>query len=65
MENEKMKIMRMNNSATIKLYRVEFEDQQEASLSNDQLFDLVESYNYGGSLVTRDQAHALFNVYID
>jgi hypothetical protein len=60
-----MKIMRMNNSATIKLYRVEFEDQLEATLSNDQLFDLVEPFNYGGSLVKRDETHALFNVNID
>ena len=60
-----MKIMRMNNSATIAQYRIDFENQDEANLTKDQLCDCAESYNYGGSVIQRDHEHALINVYID
>lgn len=60
-----MRITSLDNSNTMRRYQVTFESPDEALMTNDELFDYIESYNYGGSVITRNNEQALFYVYID
>lgn len=60
-----MKITRLDCSNTMPRYQVVFESIEEAAFTNDQLFDRIESFNYGGSVQFRDSEKATLQVYID
>ena len=60
-----MQIKRLDSSNTMPRYFVLFENTEEASLSNDELFNAIESFNYGGSVQSRDHEKAYVQVYID
>lgn len=60
-----MKIQRTNDSCTMAQYRVDFESEEESEMTDSELIDSVERFNFGGAMVYRNQDQALFNVYID
>lgn len=60
-----MRIFRTNDSCTMAQYLVNFESQEEATMTDSELIDSVERFNFGGSVITRNHEQALFNVYID
>lgn len=56
---------RLNHSATTAEYEVLFESAEEEALTDDQLYDAVEAFNYGGATRYRDGNRAVLAIYID
>lgn len=64
-----MKIERLNNSGTMRQYRITALDNSESETLNNMrdeaLYDLVESFNYGGAIQHRHEHSVTFRVYLD
>lgn len=60
-----MKTQRINNSATVARYRVDFESFTEQDMTAEQIADLVEPYNFGARWETVGPNSAVLSVYID
>lgn len=60
-----MKIQSKNNSSSSKRYVVQFETDKERQLTNNELYDAIAPYNFGGMVYSRTDTFADLLVYID
>ena len=60
-----MRTERLTCSSTAPKYRVYFENETEAKASLNELVNVCEDFNYGGSIDYRDEYQVTLTVYID
>lgn len=60
-----MRITSLDSSSTKRHYQVTFETPEESQMLPNELFDYIDSYNFGGSIMSRNNEQALCFIYID
>lgn len=60
-----MIITKLDSSSTMPRFKIDFENIEESMRTDNQLFDEIESFNYGGIVQFRNADTAMLQVYID